>query len=93
MRLHAQDVRYLMRRGKVTIKALAEHMQIDINQVRAIRAAGVGGLACLDWCQGIDEVSQGHKSGSLDDDYGRLLTEYWAVKASKENHENRNESH
>ena len=55
--LSASNVKRLMRKHKVTIRALAARMNITLKRVRQVRAEGVKGeCISLDWYEAITQA-------------------------------------
>jgi len=52
--LSGQEICWLMRRHKLTIRALAARMNITLKRIRQVRTDGVrGSVFCMDWREGI----------------------------------------
>ena len=58
-KLSADEVRRLMRQHRVTIRGLAQDMQITMKRVREVRKCGLTGPAVRDWLEHIT----GHDPG------------------------------
>lgn len=65
-KLSADEVKCLMRRHRITIRQLADKMQITMKRVRQVREAGIRGPAVRDWMEHIT----GHDPGPVPTRYG-----------------------
>ncbi len=64
--MKAATIKNSMRTNHVTIRQIADHMQITIKRVRKVRNYGVSSAASIrDWNQAIAEIAQELPSGSL----------------------------
>jgi len=68
--MKAATIKKSMRANHITIRQIADHMQITIKRVRQVRNYGVScPVSVRDWRQAIAEIAQELPSGALTPQY------------------------